>query len=547
MEKLKEKGWNLTEVGFSKLTDNGKQNDVNFLIKLALNTDLRDVGHNILPAELKGSKYDLPAGGVVVQVTKVRNVAAPRANEESKTAPRLLRIHFSDGQGIVPGIEYESLPQLSLNTVPGTKVLLKNGPIAVAMGNLLLKPANVELLGGHVEALAEKWEISRTMAKFAKGGARGNSAAPPWIPFGQKIDTKAVDCNIKSLTNDPEKETAKENVEFNAQRSEAIAEASKAAAGKKVFGGGQKMMDHNVQKIVDKGFSEEDAHYALKINRNDLGRAIRHLKRQTGDEERREERPRRGGRGGFGRNGFEGGGEEGSAKPSGKISLFDFLETKLPGELAAESLQPQYVPPPSYRPDMRRQYPMERGGRRQAGDFRRPPREGPSSNYGERRRNAPRGGSLAGQMESLRIDERGKQDFNKAFPQIPNGFDPNRIMGFQNKETNEFARNVLKQQHQRPHPPPQREAPTGLWQWRVGDKCLAKYWEDGKYYNAEVTGVTEKTCVVAFLDYGNYEEVLKDDCLPVTMEGDERGFGRQQFGGGRPHRHERQLYAPPRK
>jgi hypothetical protein len=37
-----------------------------------------------------------------------------------------------------------------------------------------------------------------------------------------------------------------------------------------------------------------------------------------------------------------------------------------------------------------------------------------------------------------------------------------------------------------------------------------------QYYNAEVTGVSERTCVVRFVEYGNYEEVLQDDCIPFT-------------------------------
>lgn len=36
-----------------------------------------------------------------------------------------------------------------------------------------------------------------------------------------------------------------------------------------------------------------------------------------------------------------------------------------------------------------------------------------------------------------------------------------------------------------------------------------------QYYNAEITAITEKTYVVQFKGYGNTEEVLKTDCLPV--------------------------------
>lgn len=114
--------------------------------------------------------------------------------------------------------------------------------------------------------------------------------------------------------------------------------------------------------------------------------------------------------------------------------------------------------------------------------------------------------------------------------QLPNGgysYDPSKIMGFQTKEANEYAMNLLKSQgmlpqqssapsqqtqvppqppqiiaNSQPAPPPQAVAyitptpnnvfvaPTpqqtqimvpagGNWHWNIGDICLAKYWEDG--------------------------------------------------------------------
>lgn len=104
----------------------------------------------------------------------------------------------------------------------------------------------------------------------------------------------------------------------------------------------------------------------------------------------------------------------------------------------------------------------------------------------------------------------------KNFIQLPNGFNynPYQIMGFQNKQTNEFALNVLKSQQfdptqQSAGPPvaavsgpipgvamapsaavvpqvltatPPNLPPTAtavLPNWKIGDRCLAKYWEDG--------------------------------------------------------------------
>lgn len=37
-------------------------------------------------------------------------------------------------------------------------------------------------------------------------------------------------------------------------------------------------------------------------------------------------------------------------------------------------------------------------------------------------------------------------------------------------------------------------------------------------YEAQITGVTQNTCVVFFTNYGNYEEVLKVDCYPIITE-----------------------------
>ena len=95
-----------------------------------------------------------------------------------------------------------------------------------------------------------------------------------------------------------------------------------------------------------------------------------------------------------------------------------------------------------------------------------------------------------------------------------NGFDRSKIMGFQSKQTNELAMNLLKAQGLMPgesfnmssapaanfvpsqpampmsgmiQSAPNRGATQGImptpatggWPWKVGDLCLAKYWDDG--------------------------------------------------------------------
>lgn len=91
------------------------------------------------------------------------------------------------------------------------------------------------------------------------------------------------------------------------------------------------MLDANVQKIVDAGFSEEQAENTLKYTKNNVDRALRILQKRDNSEGRSKEKqketeqPKRKGRN------KDNNDEDGiPVKPSGKVSLFDFLEDKLP-------------------------------------------------------------------------------------------------------------------------------------------------------------------------------------------------------------------------
>lgn len=348
LEQLQEQGWHLLPAGIERLLEGtpGSTLDAKQAIKLALDIDLREIGGGALSSiSARGTKADSIDGNIVVQVLKVRNISAPKANEESKAAPRLLKLTITDGQTQYSALEGEHVPSLSLETAPGMKIFLKSGPIKIQQGMLILNANNVSILGGKVPALFEKWELGRAMAKYAKGGRMQLSASgpPPWIPFGQKIqqnlptDTK----NFKSLQT-KEKDESKENAEFTALRNDAIAEATKLGT-KKTFGGGAKqMVDANVQKIMDKGYSEEQANHALKLTRNNVHRALSNLQRI--EERKQRDQPFGGGSEDFksgkvepsqrlgkpmmrGKRDSE---SEASSKPSTKVSLFDFLEDILP-------------------------------------------------------------------------------------------------------------------------------------------------------------------------------------------------------------------------
>lgn len=206
---------------------------------------------------------------------------------------------------------------------------------------LMLDPSNVCVVGGYVAPLHERWEHARIMAAYATGiqPEVGAAGPPPWITFGQKsVQQQTMTKNaakFKSLGNEVTAES-KENAEFTALRSMAIEHANKART-KKVFGGGNRsLIDHNVKKIIDKGFTEEEAQSALRYAKNNLERAMGQLKRErmvaAGLAVSAAPEPSASARGGKGsfrdRRGREE--EPEGAKPSGKVSLFDFLTDKIP-------------------------------------------------------------------------------------------------------------------------------------------------------------------------------------------------------------------------
>uniref|UniRef100_A0A0C9PW73 TDRD3 protein n=1 Tax=Fopius arisanus TaxID=64838 RepID=A0A0C9PW73_9HYME len=289
MEKLQEQGWYLSEQGFNLVSDSGTVKDIQKLIKRALDMDLREIG--------SGTK-DINLGNLVLQIQKLRNVSAPKSNEESRGAPRMLRLYLTDGKNNYQAVELDQLPSITLNTPPGTKILLKSGGAPTSHGIILLKPFNISsVLGGKVPALIEKWELNRKLAVHSRMRSADEGGPPPWIPFGKKIvKITEQDRNFKALA---DKDAApKDNSEFEAQRQAAVAEAAKQGS-KKVFGGGTKqLLDHSVQKIVDQGFSIEQAEHALKINRNNTDRALKSLQRNenrgNGNREGREPREPRG-------------------------------------------------------------------------------------------------------------------------------------------------------------------------------------------------------------------------------------------------------------
>ncbi|XP_034103162.1 tudor domain-containing protein 3 [Drosophila albomicans] len=859
-KQLKAQGWYLTDDGIKTLsTAIGGDLEARKIIDEALNRDLRDIGGGALATNREESSATL-GGRIVLQVQKVRNIAAPKSNEESKAAPRLLQLELSDGQQTLQALELEPVPALSLNVAPGTKIFFKAEKLQLMHGFLLLRQNELQLLGGRVEALYEKWDFARTMLKYARSGRplTGATAPPPWVAFGKSINAND-DRNFKSLVPAGDKDKpAKENDEFNATRNEAIAAASKVAVKKVFGGGGQNLVDYNIKKILDKGYSKEEAKLALQGTRNNLERALYNLKRRkdAAASGSTEAAPMRGGRGERpGREGKRGASlkdEAEAAKPAANATLFDFLTTKLPPTKDAEKLEasameaavkaslatanaertqskhheqnhehkfqgtndrsrfennvsssfaahrggpagrvprggarnrpergggnfssraggggggaptapgagngsssnmrsryennsrateqthvksagrnghelPREVSSKAVVSEAKQEQELTTGTKEQSnnnrrnnerqtnrnGNYRaengnrnnsrrqpgagsngggtvapvgrvsnnpfsnnedantrlnkvveetanlkinstkREPRRGGKQSAGPSHRQqqfeAPAnalplekkstekpipGGATAAAAASTTAPQRqlpqpvkehprSQHQSNASYSQLPNGYtyDPSKIMGFQSKETNEFAMSLLKSQgltiapqaaaaSAAQPPPSSQKLPTqatsppapmannnsikprntfdalpmasansiqlpsnpqpavlssppqyftdDAWMWKAGDLCMAKYWDDGRYYEAEITGVSENTCVVFFLGYGNHEEVLKSDMLPLTdaqnrplsnMPQSQHQHPKSRYRGDR-QTQQQQVYVPPHK
>ncbi|CAD6240416.1 GSCOCG00008777001-RA-CDS [Cotesia congregata] len=688
MDKLKEQGWYLSDQGFKVVSNVGAINDLSLLIKRAVDLDLR---------EIASGEGDFTKGNLVVQILKLRNVAVPK-NKEANSMPRMLKLYLTDGKNNYQAVEYDHIRDININTPPGTKIIINSGGILMVHGIIILKSSDVKsLLGGRVQNLMEKWELNKKLTSYTRVRSVEEGGPPPWIPFGQQIiKVTDKDKKFKSLAADTKDGgiSKDQNSEFEAQRQDAIAEASKQGS-KKVFGGGNKqLLDHSVQKIVDQGFTIDQAEYALKINRNNVDRALKSLikndpnNKQTREprepKEQREHREHRESREPREPRGKRSDKKNEEAKPSsGKISLFDFLEDKLPAQSSTEqtdscynnvnnSNSSNYYGNSRFENERHSRHHhhhhqqhnnksedmphnslfSNRGGKSQKGGrtgYQTSSRNNTDNNKPYKKNNdniynntnvltfgmsnmsvnssSSSSSSLlllsssSHQNKPPRFQNQAQakhQDFNyqqqttdssnvkKLFdrnnPSIQNKNDYSNYNGINNESP--FKRNhqknqidnryaqydidpnkqsynntLFNKQHNiktftESNPKTSTTSNTyennynknelnkyqqndfvninssnfhsnqsdyknnygndyskfnnsnnsninysnGTWAWKKGDQCMAKYWEDNKYYNAEVTAVSSRTCVVQFKEFKNYEEVLQVDCIPITED-----------------------------
>ncbi|KFQ69234.1 RecQ-mediated genome instability protein 1 [Phaethon lepturus] len=152
-------------------------------------TDLRDLEYPILPDCILDAPKGELSGFYSIQIDSLVDVSQPAysqlqklrgkstVNEEITASTqafqkaweakptRMLMLQLTDGIHQIQGMEYQPVPVLHSNLLPGTKITLQ-GNIACRLGVLLLKPENVKLLGGEVDALLEEYSQERVLARL---------------------------------------------------------------------------------------------------------------------------------------------------------------------------------------------------------------------------------------------------------------------------------------------------------------------------------------------------------------------------------------------
>lgn len=378
---LSQAGWYLSDEGIEACTSSPDKVNINDIILIALNTDLRTIGKKFLPNDISsGGKVEKLEGPCVLQIQKIRNVAAPKDNEESQAAPRMLRLQMTDGHISCTAVEFSYMSKISLNTPPGTKVKL-SGMVDIRNGFLLLNDSNTTVLGGEVEHLIEKWELQRSLSKHSRSNIGTEGGPPPFVPFGQKcashvqVDSRELDRRKTLQVTMPVKPT-NDNDEFEKQRTAAIAEVAKSKETKTFGGAGggarsnlnlnavgnrsrevlqrekstgsegkhegvyRELVDEKaLQHITEMGFSKDASRQALMDNGNNLEAALNVLLNSNKQKPVTGPPPR--GRGkGRGRVRSEDEDDLGNARPSAPSTLFDFLESKM-GNLSVEEPRSQ--------------------------------------------------------------------------------------------------------------------------------------------------------------------------------------------------------------
>lgn len=376
----------------------------------------------------------------------------------------MLKLTLTDGYSFCQGIEVENIPQLSTDRIPpGSKILLKNADIR--SGYILLHPSCCTYLGGKVPTLYEKWEISRSLLKNARRRSckwcsdifpeitflftANPDGPPPWVNFGTKVSS-ADDSSFKSLSSKEKAET-KQNSEFDAQRKGAIAEAESGAAKKVFGGGGMKKLTNNQVPEFKKPFNSRE-----RVSRGD--------KRRNDPKEKIS--------------------DTAQTKPPEKVSLFHFLEDKLSGnethsvatadfEVNNVKTAANYSNGNANRGTQHKSEQQEFNNKKQNAAI--------NYNYNQQQYNS----STHFENKYTNSSRNNRPDVGSSSSRVAGAASNHSVDAITNNVgkmslNSQFASRSLKQHLNLNKTKNDDTNAAKNSNWKIGDSCLAKYWEDGK-------------------------------------------------------------------
>lgn len=162
-------------------------------------TNIAELGMACLPESALTAHKLVLKGSYFLQVDSVRDISQPaysqllkitntenqntavRADPEEKPFPwqakpkRMLKLEVTDGTRRMEAIEFELVHCMSVDMLPGIKILL-TGPIECRRGTMFLRADNVRVLGGMVEAL---WKENYQEAVLSRALGRDPPGFPP--------------------------------------------------------------------------------------------------------------------------------------------------------------------------------------------------------------------------------------------------------------------------------------------------------------------------------------------------------------------------------
>uniref|UniRef100_A0A1I7TYM3 Survival of motor neuron-related-splicing factor 30 n=1 Tax=Caenorhabditis tropicalis TaxID=1561998 RepID=A0A1I7TYM3_9PELO len=225
MDQLLKDGWNINETQVSQLFDDEiLPKTAQEIIKTILNEDLRHFGETAIINKKEESVFEGPC---VLQLLRYRNVSVPRIKEElNQTDPAhsIIRLFLTDGHTSVSAILLNSIPGITSETPPGTKILII-GSVPIEANFLILERKNVKILGGRVEEMIEKWNVEKSSVRadgFKSSVGKG-TGAPKWVSFGARGQKGQLEKGFKANHVMP-KTLKEEDDDFSKNRADIIKE-----------------------------------------------------------------------------------------------------------------------------------------------------------------------------------------------------------------------------------------------------------------------------------------------------------------------------------